>query len=1001
MSRRTSVHIPRRELPVLADADVVVLGGSFRGIGAALAAARAGHTVVLADPGTCLGHEITSTGRWWLPAEALDAVDDQIRDVLLTRMPISGCNSTAPDASGAGDEIGLWPDGVKRGLEDLLLAAGVRLLYGCHLVSQHRLDGTQVVVIGTKGGRRVLRADLVIPVDVRIGPQSTTAWWHTLELTGAQGELPRHITVPDELRLCGNTVYLYQGYRGTEHVLVEYGKAAADINEHPAVVMRQCGTELLEHLISTHPELSGAWLAALAPQSLPGNPHRPPVPDPAALLAAGAQLFHSPDEPVVTPEPDLREAVEEGPQVRETFSLRPGKPLARQRVPGMSVPVLDRVDVLVVGTGTSGASAAAAAAGEGANTLATDMNPGLGGTGTFGAVDSYWYGQRSGLLDDVRAQTRNLHKQLGQSASRSKWNIDTKAQALHQLVTERGARILTRSFALAALVDDDQVCGAVFCTPAGLGAVLADVVIDATGDADVAALAGAPLQYGAERTHATMWCSLAQFAEPGRSQNNFGGIVDVADAEDYTRAVLAARRRGGTLHDHGIYLAPRETRNILGRVRLSLTDQLIGRRWPDVINVHFSNHDIKGKSESIWTAMGLIPPNLEIEVPLRALLPRGLDGVLVTGKALSATHDGLAAVRMQADQENLGGVAGLLADRCVRDGTTPATVDVVSFQQELVHRGLLPEHVVRRTPGPSWQVPEHAGPKELVQRLVTEVPLHEYSNMGMSSVHRTGIPFVELIMRRDLPVDEELRAALRSPEADVRQVAAQVLTCRGDHVGVDTLVDELTELLADDVLPARTAAVRHVQLPPDQAAMPIPAYLLYTLGLARDPRAIPLWQQVAAKIDAGAEALRDMNTGTFAYVDAVSFGAERLGDPAAVSVLCALHDNPTLRDQYRLSGFDADVLAERTAMLELSLARALARCGACLGYTVLLRYLRDCRAQFARAAHTELTLLLGRDLGDDPAVWETACADLVPQPAPLPPSYDLAAPDGAVLSCAG
>ncbi|WP_425283883.1 FAD-dependent oxidoreductase [Lihuaxuella thermophila] len=56
--------------------------------------------------------------------------------------------------------------------------------------------------------------------------------------------------------------------------------------------------------------------------------------------------------------------------------------------------------------------------------------------------------------------------------------------------------------------------------------------------------------------------------------------------------------------------------------------------------------------------MGCIPPNLLIEIPYRMLLPKGLDGILVIGKAISATHDALPAIRMQADLENLGRGSG-------------------------------------------------------------------------------------------------------------------------------------------------------------------------------------------------------------------------------------------------------------------------------------------------------------------------------------------------------
>src|SRR5690606_35177116 len=108
----------------------------------------------------------------------------------------------------------------------------------------------------------------------------------------------------------------------------------------------------------------------------------------------------------------------------------------------------------------------------------------------------------------------------------------------------------------------------------------------------------------------------------------------------------------------------------------TLNDQLRQRKWEDVINVAFSNHDVKGHTGSDWLRVGLIPPNLEIEVSYRAILPETLENILVVGKAISATHDALPAIRMQADLENLGGVAALAAAQAVHENCAPHEIDI-------------------------------------------------------------------------------------------------------------------------------------------------------------------------------------------------------------------------------------------------------------------------------------------------------------------------------------
>ncbi|NGN70425.1 FAD-dependent oxidoreductase, partial [Streptomyces sp. A7024] len=370
-------------------------------------------------------------------------------------------------------------------------------------------------------------------------------------------------------------------------------------------------------------------------------------------------------------------------------------------MPPLDLPLLAKPDVLVVGGGTSGASAALAAARDGARVVLAEAGPGPGGTGTYGGVHSYWFGRREGHAAAVQRTTRLAHRALGLRGGIGAWNIEAKALALHDELHAAGVDIRYDTRAFAVLRDHEgdsdsngnhtRVTGVALAGPDRPYATTAHIIIDATGEADLAAWSGAPTVHGSAATHTTMWASLARFEEPGVTRNQFGGLADLTDPADATRAVLAARRRSPEAHDHGEVPVTREGRHLVGETVLTLTDQLTDRRFPDTISLHFSNHDLKGKGEALWPQLGLIPPNLELEVPYHALLPRRVDGLLVTGKALSATHDALPALRMQADLENLGAATGLAAALCVRDGVQPRQLDVSQLQKRLRHDGLLPE----------------------------------------------------------------------------------------------------------------------------------------------------------------------------------------------------------------------------------------------------------------------------------------------------------------------
>jgi hypothetical protein len=133
---------------------------------------------------------------------------------------------------------------------------------------------------------------------------------------------------------------------------------------------------------------------------------------------------------------------------------------------------------------------------------------------------------------------------------------------------------------------------------------------------------------------------------------------------------------------------------------------------------------------------------------------------------------------------------------------------------------------------------------------------------------------------------------------------------------------------------------------------------------------LPVWQRVVELLaNVPEEQVLDRLYNRYYYVTAVCFGAERLGDPAAVPLLQQLHSFAPFRHHVMEEGYEPDYFRERLAFLEILIGRALARCGSPDGYVILITYLNDARALLAEHAHTELTLMSGRDLGKDATAW--------------------------------
>jgi len=1009
-----TLRLGSQTLPVLREVDVALIGGSFAGVAAALRLQRDGYRSMVIEPRTYLGREITATLRPWA---TLAAAGDLGR-ALLERMGIERRDG----------EIPLPIDALKRALEDLLLAHDVDLLYASLPVALRRgATGIEGVVIGNKSGRQVIAASTVVDATEtalvarlaggRFGTLPTTARYsRTLEFDRVGPLQVSTLPISPQLGIAGNSVTIRHGYRGHQHVFVSFeldlpaavGPAAYMRREIQA---RDISMSLAAFLISqvsafgesvlgfasfelSGPQtgrlegpaedpfigpLRGLWCLNEAARVAEPAAFRDPVL--AAQIGEGVVaaiatrvVGGGAPEPMPRPEPGVDVSFE----LRELESPQAGRPYARVSVPEMEVPILREADVLVVGGGASGAVAAAAAAHEGVSTVLLEMNPGLGGTGTIGGVHSYWYGRHVGFSAGVEALTDEVHRTLRHT--KATWNIEAKMYALLRDAMRAGVDVLWDAIAHGTVMGGNRVRGVVAATRWGPVAVLAEVVIDATGDGDLAAFAGAEFVYGAERDHSTMWYSLAQFTTPGRTRNNFTSGVQISNVVDYTRAILAGRRRGSEVHDHGVYLAPRESRHILAEVILTHTDQLVMRHWPDVVNIHYSNHDVKGPSTSPWVRMGLIPPNLEIEIPYRALIPRGLEGLIIAGKAISATHDALPAIRMQADMENLGGVAALAAVQSVRERVRPRAIDVAALQHRLMGKGLLAEeHLTGPTDPPIYSDDDL---RAMVAALDGARPLYAYSDMEMGEIFTGRIPLVDICTAGDRIVPY-LEAALVGAEGLRRIHLAQALAFYGSSAAVPVLIEEIWRCLQGERLPVRDNQIRHANYPPDQGAMSDVVYLLYSLGMANDARSLSVFARVVDLIAATEEDVSDRRSGTFYYVEAVCWGMEQLADPAAIPILCRLHAVPSLRDQISHAGFQADYFQERQAFLELCIARARARCGDDEGLPTLIAYLDDARGLLAESAHAHLVALTSKDCGKDVAAWTAGVRGLHAEPCAI------------------
>ena len=316
-----------------------------------------------------------------------------------------------------------------------------------------------------------------------------------------------------------------------------------------------------------------------------------------------------------------------------------------------ALPVLGEYDVVIIGGGTGGAPAGIAAARKGARTLVVEYLHGLGGVGTTGFISKYYYGYIKGFTKEIDDGIAGF--EAGAKPRGGGWNIEWKKQWYRSQLCKAGADIWFGVLGCGAFVENGRVKGVVVATPAGRGVVLAKVVIDSTGNADIAASAGAACVYTDGTNIAVQGAGLPPHELGAGYTNTDWTFIDDADVIDVWRAFVMAKKKYKDAYDLGQLPDTRERRRIVGEFTMSPMDITLGRTYSDTIVIARSNFDSHGFT--IHPVFLIRPPDRKemfVDVPYRCLLPKGLDGILVTGLGISAHRDAMPVIRMQADIQN-------------------------------------------------------------------------------------------------------------------------------------------------------------------------------------------------------------------------------------------------------------------------------------------------------------------------------------------------------------
>ncbi len=166
--------------------------------------------------------------------------------------------------------------------------------------------------------------------------------------------------------------------------------------------------------------------------------------------------------------------------------------------PARELPVSDYYDVLVVGSGPAGFSAAVNAARQGANTLLLESAGTVGGIATVGLMSHFTGSVKSGFYTELLDRMAQRNEGVQKNVRTVVIDPEQLKTLMLQMLIEAGAHLLLYTFACGVIMENGAIKGVITESKSGREVILSKVIIDATGDGDLAAMAGVPYYKGRE-----------------------------------------------------------------------------------------------------------------------------------------------------------------------------------------------------------------------------------------------------------------------------------------------------------------------------------------------------------------------------------------------------------------------------------------------------------------------------------------------------------------------
>lgn len=383
--------------------------------------------------------------------------------------------------------------------------------------------------------------------------------------------------------------------------------------------------------------------------------------------------------------------------------------------PRKVLPTIHKTEVVVVGAGPAGVTAALGASRAGADVTLVERYGHFGGLSTGGLVLiilGHWVtGKRQvcrGIGEEIMRRLDGIPHGIVDRRAGVNPTVDAEALKYVQveMITESGIDVFLHSWAVDAIMEGNTIRGVVFESKSGKQAILADQVIDTTGDGDIFSAAGA--QHEQRIYHLGLPYRIGGLDEVDKGNrpagrpprhlgnhtpipgvnwvNMHGPDADALDVRELSRLELAHRKQiwkqvqelRATPGYESVYLL--ETASQLG-VRISRVLNGMETLTIDGVKRNRTFDDCVAIGGA-WNG-----DHQSWEIPLGSMVPRNLDNLLTAGRSLSGEPKMSDLIRVIPICWVSGHAAGCAAAMAAREGCRVRAVDIAKLQALLKSQG--------------------------------------------------------------------------------------------------------------------------------------------------------------------------------------------------------------------------------------------------------------------------------------------------------------------------